>query len=98
FLPSDRLWVLRNLTARVYIRADKFAIAEDCVRGPVIRGIGFGEVVLLKTWWSGKEYTPPGIRKGDWAGHCFDITPVEMLKGAEWKDVSDEVAVEIGNV
>jgi len=99
FLPSDRLWVLRNLTARVYVRADKLAIGEGLVEGLVICGIGFGEVVVMKTCWPGVyESGVPGVGQGEWAGNCFDITRIDMVRGDGWKDVSDEVVALIGAV
>lgn len=40
------------------------------------------------------------ISRGVWAGHCFDITTLarhgDEIQGAEWRDVSKEVASEAG--
>ncbi|AEO54560.1 hypothetical protein MYCTH_2297246 [Thermothelomyces thermophilus ATCC 42464] len=42
------------------------------------------------------------ISRGVWAGHCFDITTwarhADETRGAEWKDVSEEVASEIAGI
>lgn len=42
------------------------------------------------------------ISSGVWAGHCFDITTLarheDEMQGAEWRDVSEEVASEIAGI
>jgi hypothetical protein len=74
-------------------------------------GINFGSVVLMRTSWSVEDAKPDsdgfdlGNRRGVWAGHCLEITTaqrheehlmrMEAGKRAQWRDVSDEVAVEM---
>ncbi|KAK4153722.1 hypothetical protein C8A00DRAFT_43418 [Chaetomidium leptoderma] len=106
YTPQDQPWILRNLTTKEFVRSEAIAIKAEYVRGPNIAVLGFGEVVLSRICWS----TSPSIgmtdttniSRGVWAGHCFDITTLARHEddtgGAEWSDVSDEVAREIANI
>jgi hypothetical protein len=109
YFPSDRPWVLRNLTKREYIRADALALYPDECEGPFIGvpGVrpGLGEVVMSRIAWSSdfsdECYYGQGITRGVWAGDRFDIRAVGTvdLDGENefekpWKDVSAEVARE----
>lgn len=108
FYPEDRPWVLRNLTTLEYVRAEAVAIEPRHIHGPQIRRLGFGEVILSRICWSSADSVSMqsrnnNIHRGVWAGHRFDITTLErhektMLRGAEWRDVSDEVAQEIAEI
>jgi hypothetical protein len=106
FYPESKKWVLRNLTTREFVRADAIALKPDLVKGPLINGLGFGEVVLSRICWSSDPATSTPyegpLHRGVWAGHRFDITTIEKLQiqkeeeGADqWKDVSEEVAKEV---
>lgn len=104
FYPKEREWVLRNLTAREFVRADAIAIKKEHVQGPEIQGLGFGSIVIARICWSSSPRTgilhgyKGGVHRGVWAGHRFDITTVEKLEedGKEqWKDVSEEVMKEV---
>lgn len=104
FYPTDREWVLRNLTTREVVRSDAIALKPEFVNGPFIRGIGFGEVILSRTCWSTNGDVAfdcsVGIHRGVWAGHMLDIVPAETISGdlETWRDVSGEVAAEIAEI
>ncbi|KAI1194472.1 hypothetical protein F5X97DRAFT_310967 [Nemania serpens] len=103
YLPTDQLWILRNLTTKEIVRSDAIALSPDYIEGPHIRVLGFGEVIMLRICWSTELPTgfrnTPNIIEGVWAGHCFDITTLSKheaeTRGEKWRDVSDEVAREI---
>ncbi|OBT78919.1 hypothetical protein VF21_02778 [Pseudogymnoascus sp. 05NY08] len=107
FVPTDQAWILRNLSTKEFVTSTRVALDAKFIHGPCIRGIGFGEVIALRTCWSSGDYIRKcfgQIHKGVWAGHRFDITTRghhdESTKGEkeEWKDVSDEVAEEIAAI
>ncbi|OBT84265.1 hypothetical protein VE02_06979 [Pseudogymnoascus sp. 03VT05] len=104
FAPTDQAWILRNLTTKEFVTSNRIALDAKFIHGPCIRGIGFGEVIALRTCWSSSNSIRMCFRqihRGVWAGHRFDITTRgrhdESTKDEkeEWKDVSDEVAEEI---
>ncbi|KAH8744294.1 hypothetical protein F5883DRAFT_23627 [Diaporthe sp. PMI_573] len=106
YYPKDQLWILRNLTTKEFVRPEPIAIDPAYIRGPHIRLLGFGEVVLSRICWS---TSPPVdmnprtiISRGIWAGHRFDITTLAKHESetdsAEWSDVSSEVAKEIADI
>lgn len=102
FYPRDQEWVLRNLTAKEYIRGGVIALKEEFIHGPQIDVVGFAEVLLLRISWSSEPVRSGksgNIARGKWAGHRFDITPLAIHKDRpdrwEWKDVSDEVFREV---
>ena len=113
FYPSDRVWILRNLTTGEFVRSEFFALeptnSTTYIHGPRIEGVGFGEVVLMRCTWSstsdgtGMPYCEK-IHRGVWAGHRLDITTLDRLtEGSsnavtDWKDVSKEVAMEIDKI
>lgn len=109
YFPTDRAWVLRNLTKREYVRAEALALYPDECQGPFVGvpGVrpGLGEVVMSRIVWSSdisdECYYGEGITRGVWAGDRFDIRAVGTvdLEGDNefdepWKDVSTEVACE----
>ncbi|KAI0404659.1 hypothetical protein F4802DRAFT_615313 [Xylaria palmicola] len=107
YLPTDEQWILRNLTAKQIVRADAIALSPDYIRGPDIRVLGFGEVVLLRVCWSTSSCvsmrdTTGSISRGPWAGHRFDITTLSRHEAGTrregWTDVSEEVAGEIAGI
>ena len=106
YTPTDQTWVLRNLTTKEFVRPEAIALKPEFIRGPLIRGIGFGEVVMSRICWTtGPAAIVDGsidISRGVWAGHCFNITTLasceEEIKGAEWRDVSEEVLKEIATI
>ncbi|OBT66113.1 hypothetical protein VE03_05100 [Pseudogymnoascus sp. 23342-1-I1] len=107
FIPKDQEWMLRNLTTREFVTAKGIALDEKYIDGPFIRGIGFGEVVMLRVCWS--TFAKPGVvythhvGMGVWAGHRFEITTRKRHEErsrdqAGWRDVSVGVAAEIAAV
>jgi hypothetical protein len=106
YTPRDQPWILRNLTTKQFVRPEAIALKPEYIRGPNIRVLGFGEVVLSRICWSTSPSVgitdTTNISRGVWAGHCFDITTLarhqDDANGEEWTDVSDEVAREIANI
>jgi hypothetical protein len=50
--PEDRKWVLRDLTTKEFVSAERVALYPDFVEGPFVKGLGFGEAVLTRICWS----------------------------------------------
>ncbi|KAL7895876.1 hypothetical protein HDV63DRAFT_406107 [Trichoderma sp. SZMC 28014] len=109
YFPRDQPWILRNLTTKQFVRAEAIALKPEFIRGPHIIGLGFGEVLLSRITWTGAAleiHDPANIRRGIWAGHCFDITTLARHErktigdgdDAEWTDVSDKVKEEIATI
>ncbi|KAI1194513.1 hypothetical protein F5X97DRAFT_311084 [Nemania serpens] len=107
YYPRDQPWVLRNLTTKEFVRAEGIAIKPEYVHGPNIELAGFGEVIILRTCWSGSLCDIPingttGQPRGVWAGHRLDITTLAKhkseLDSAKWSDVSDKVAKELADI
>ncbi|EZF30427.1 hypothetical protein H101_05935 [Trichophyton interdigitale H6] len=106
FYPTDRQWVLRNLTTREFVRPAAVALDKAYIRGPFIDVIGFGEVILSRTVWY--DDLPSDVRDDDlssyirddsWAGHCLDIVPITDLdEGGPWNDISDQVSQHIERI
>ncbi|KAF2703657.1 hypothetical protein K504DRAFT_463387 [Pleomassaria siparia CBS 279.74] len=66
---------------------------------PVV--LGFDDVLLLRTCWTSTfndaHNLQESVRKGSWAGHCFDIVTKEVFdrEGSdEWRDASTELLEE----
>lgn len=106
YAPTDQVWVLRNLSTKEFVRSEAIALKPEFIHGAHILGIGFGEVVMSRICWTTNPSTSLNqsidISRGVWAGHCFDITTLarceEEIKGAEWRDVSEEVSKEIAAI
>ena len=105
FYPTDRLWILRNLTTREFVTSQAIALKPDFVHGPFIDVIGFGQVIISRVCWSTWESVSiaykGGIHQGVWAGHMLDIVPLDALNDdidSPWKDISNEVAEEIAAI
>ncbi|PON25238.1 hypothetical protein TGAM01_v205924 [Trichoderma gamsii] len=106
YFPTDQPWILRNLTIKQFVRAEAIALKPEFIKGPRIIGLGFGEVLLSRISWTAAALEiddPTTIRRGIWAGHCFDITTLtrherKTTGDAEWTDVSDEVVTEIATI
>ncbi|KAM0445324.1 hypothetical protein ACHAO4_009736 [Trichoderma viride] len=106
YFPRDQPWILRNLTTKQFVRAEAIALKLEFIKGPHIIGLGFGEVLLSRISWTSAALNmedPANIRRGIWAGHCFDITTLTRHErktngDAEWTDVSDEVVTEIATI
>ena len=105
--PTDRSWVLRNLTTHEYVRSEALALNREDIRGPHIGLIGFGHVVLSRICWSSNPSISMrcniSMHQGIWAGHRFDITPTDELKdsgksGIKWLDISDDIVAELDEI
>ncbi|KAJ7109579.1 hypothetical protein C8R43DRAFT_1243316 [Mycena crocata] len=85
--PTDRVWVVRNLSKKWYARADVVFKAKH-LRGPAVaQGVGFGH--LLWGELGGAQLAASVHRKGG-AGDRFVIRPLEAVEGAEeWEDLSE---------
>ncbi|KAM5456777.1 hypothetical protein MaudCBS49596_001018 [Microsporum audouinii] len=51
FYPTNQEWVLRNLTTNEFVRPTAVALDKSYIRGPFIDVLGFGEVILSRTYW-----------------------------------------------
>ena len=98
FYACDQEWILRNLTAREFVRGEVIALKEEFIHGPQIDVVGFAEVLISRITWSSEPIhigKSGNISRGNWAGHRFDITPLaiqeERPDSKDWKDVSDEI-------
>jgi len=100
FDSGRQVWVLRNLSKRVYVRADVLA-GKPGATGPFLEPFGFGDLLLTNiTWSTDKINMDYGhiLVLGPWAGDKFDIVPWDVAKKdikkekKAWKDVSEEQA------
>ncbi|KAI1432894.1 hypothetical protein GGR50DRAFT_553062 [Xylaria sp. CBS 124048] len=106
YFPKTEQWILRNLTAKQFVRAEAIALCPGYVQGPDVKVLGFGEVILSRVCWSSSAEVgiadPTNISRGVWAGHCFDITTISRhrakTKEDEWTDVSEEVSRDIAKI
>ena len=105
--PDEQPWILRNLTTHEYVRSEIFPIMREYIHGPSIDFLGFGEVLLSRTCWGTDGCWPRsqvvGVRHGVWAGHRFDIVPLDKheqdsSRCTDWKDVSEEVMSEVDQI
>lgn len=99
FYPGGN-WILRNLTTWDYVRHGMIPLTSEQSFG------GFDEAVLSWICWSTNPSYPTryveGLRRGNWAEQCFDITILERhrekMRAEEWTDISEEVATEIATI
>lgn len=101
--PAGAPWILRNLVTKEFVRclptAD-FRGAQghvDHPRGPWLR---LSEILTMRICWS-QPYTagryPLLNAFGQWAGHSFDIVPLNEARGTlgeAWIDVTDAIVEE----
>ncbi|KAM5346976.1 hypothetical protein ACJ41O_009981 [Fusarium nematophilum] len=82
--PEQKRGVLRNLTTKEYVRDQAVAESEYAY--------SLGEVLCMFTTWTNDASGTEGLPlEGEWAGHRFDIAPMEYLADDdEWTDVSSE--------
>ncbi|KAI0160753.1 hypothetical protein GGR57DRAFT_519636 [Xylariaceae sp. FL1272] len=108
YLPSHQPWVLRNLTTKQVVHAERIlpSPTHRPLYGTERVGRGFGLVLFLRTYWFSSpsadlENGPTNVSRGVWAGHRFDITTLirheAKTGGEEWDDVSDEVVRDIAD-
>ncbi|KAG5651614.1 hypothetical protein H0H81_008019 [Sphagnurus paluster] len=88
----DKVWAVRNLSKRVYVRSDAFGTAAEHMRGPeAVKGRSLADVVLAKIHWS-THGDRGGFGWGSLVGDRFNIC-VNREEG--WKDVSEAVAKQV---
>ncbi|WEW61113.1 hypothetical protein PRK78_006602 [Emydomyces testavorans] len=98
FYPHKECWILRNLTTREFVRAEEIALKPEYIRGPLIKVLGFAEVIISKTCFSdlGNTWVNYPVNKGPWAGHSFDVIPISKLQNdGTWTDISVQTAIEL---
>ncbi|KAK2466018.1 hypothetical protein APHAL10511_001660 [Amanita phalloides] len=99
---GGQVWVLRNHSKRVYVRADVLAGKPE-VKGPFVEPFGFGDLLLANITWSSDGVNMEHgdmLVLGPWAGDRFDIVPWDVAKkemkkekkSKPWRDVSDDQA------
>ena len=97
-------WILRNLSKRLYVRADALAhMPNHQLLSPfgIDRVLTLGNVVMYRTTISNEgDHTlkcPPAqgisLTHGEWAGDRFDIVQLTKLDGEieQWTEVTSEV-------
>ncbi|PFH49923.1 hypothetical protein AMATHDRAFT_48337 [Amanita thiersii Skay4041] len=95
-LSPSVVWVLRNLTKRVFVRADVLA-GDLNVVGPYFGPFGFEQLVLFNTMWSDDPscnmHHDEELVPGPWCGDRFDITTSDVVESdaRAWEDVSKEM-------
>lgn len=88
--PSQKPWILRNLTAKKYVRLSAVTSPGRLSSryAPFISGLG--EVLLYMTNWTDDSSGVLGESlHGEWAGHRFDVTVIDASLD-DWEDVSDK--------
>ena len=101
-VAGDQVWVLRNLSKHVYVRADVLS-GKPGVKGPFFEPFGFGDLLLANITWSTDQVNMEFghvLVLGPWAGDRFDIVSWDVAKkdikkekkSNPWKDVSEEQA------
>ena len=104
--PSKEIWILRNLSAKEFVRGDYLysSFQEDnCPFGPDIGYPGLADAIFCRVCWSTDTSTAPVDRmcKGPWVGHRFEIRCLSghiLNSDASWKDVSSDVAAELSQI
>lgn len=93
-LPPNSLdapWILRNLSTREYIRCRPGAGVggqRGFVEHPDTKWLRLDDALLMRIYWT---YEHVDLCRGKWAGHCFDIIPLEDKGGNVgdgWVDVT----------
>lgn len=86
FFPTDRVWVVRNLTKKWYARSDVL-VKEKNRRGPQIAsGLGLGDLI----WADAGGSMSGGVGKGG-VGDRFDIQELATVEGVDgWEDMSKQ--------
>lgn len=104
--PDGGDWVLRNLTAKQYVR--ERLLARELPYAVAGRPAGLGEALAIRIIWSDNEdisiyHGFAAMHRGRWAGHRFDVTTLDHVvaatqRGEGWRDVSTQVVMEISSV
>jgi hypothetical protein len=106
---SDQIWVLRNLTTKEYVRCRPgrtMPVEHGYVDHVDVPDLKIDDALLMRIAWSRKSMSPTDVGvldelvRGPWAGHCFDIIPLESAVHTEdswndWKDATNEIAEQV---
>jgi hypothetical protein len=98
--PTNQGWVLRNLISKEYVRCKPGPTVPlqhgyvDHVDFPSLR---IDDVLLMRIGWSRRlswercDEAFDRLVRGPWAGHCFDIVPLDetLNTDSSWKDWMD---------
>ncbi|KAG5650339.1 hypothetical protein H0H81_012573 [Sphagnurus paluster] len=92
----DKVWVVRNLSKRIYARSDAFGTAAKYMRGPeATKGRSLADIVLAVIHWS-THGDRGNFGWGRCAGDRFDICVGDVVDREEgWNDVSEVVAEQV---
>ncbi|KAI0057345.1 hypothetical protein BV25DRAFT_1994959 [Artomyces pyxidatus] len=111
YYPSDRTWILCNLSTGGYVRVDAVAeLTGGSARGPFLDTcFGIGQLLVYQICWSlfrcstmKKIKRRLGGENGGWAGHRFEITTMDQLSKwkteAQWVDVSEAMIAQMKKI
>jgi hypothetical protein len=107
----EDLHILRNLTTKEYVRFRRQIGTKGnraYVEHPDVDQLRLDDLLLLRISWAGASHSQEleklGVRRGVWAGHCFDIIPFNhdavVSEHEDWQDSTDEVvkqAIEVAD-
>ncbi len=88
---------LCNLSKREYVRASFLACLNEEFRKKYkdVPLADFGHALLSRICWPSDSTIAMSyegdLHRGPWAGDRFEVTTIDKIQGAEWKDVSLEV-------
>ncbi|KIM36805.1 hypothetical protein M413DRAFT_448932 [Hebeloma cylindrosporum] len=108
--PNDRIWALRNITKKLYVRSDGIPTIDDknnltYYEHNGLQSLpGFGQVLLTNILWSDDDSTAMEFSdvRGSWAGDKLDIRlfddVAEEFREGGWKDISRQEAIKLYNI
>ena len=108
--PNDRVWALRNISKKLYVRSDGIPTVNDeknltYKAHDGLQGFpNFGHVLLANIVWSDDDSTPMSFSdvQGGWAGdridvHLMDDVAEELQEGG-WKDISRQEVITLYDI
>ncbi|KNZ75582.1 hypothetical protein J132_02523 [Termitomyces sp. J132] len=99
---SNSPYIFRNLVTREYVRGS--AVFNLRQEKRYFKWLCFEHLFYLRATWSSDPdlrhgyWGPIELHQGKWAGHRFDLTVIDNLKGKEFRDISDEILEELQDV
>ena len=99
----DAPWILRNLITKEFVRCLPTADSQGrrgYVDHPECKGLRLTDILTVRIIWTEPFRSPgfPGLDLcGRWAGHSFDIVPLDenpSALGKGWDDVTDAIVKE----